>query len=95
MFIQIQKLFLTNFPIQIFVRIASKKSKGFRNTVNYSKAPISENLHIDVTKRSEISDNSGLDITKHMDDSAQSFLDSDANPYKKVIPSPFSHFSLC
>jgi hypothetical protein len=47
-----------------------------------------------VTKRSEISDNSGLDITKHMDDSAQSFLDSDANPYKKVIL-PHSHSLAC
>jgi hypothetical protein len=59
-------------------------AKGFRNTINYSKAPITEQFNIDVSKTSEVSDSSHLDVTKPLDDSAQNFIDSESPYYKKV-----------
>jgi hypothetical protein len=59
-------------------------AKGFRNTINYSKMPITEQFNIDVSKTSEVSDGSHLDVTKPLDDSAQNFIDSDSPYYKKV-----------
>jgi len=52
--------------------------------VNYSKAPISDQFVVDVSKRSEISDNSNLDMTKHMDESSHQFFEI-ADPYNKSV----------
>lgn len=52
--------------------------------MNYSKAPISDQFVIDITKRSELSDSTNLDISKPMDESSNQFFEISDQHLKNV-----------